>query len=603
MTEEEAIGSEFEQSDTPSAETKLNDESEKSLEQSPEPESATSKSVKKEKSPLLGINLGRLSINIGSRILGPALGSIQINLFSSKKKSASVGGSKKTEADGTVTEATEDEVKEKDFTVLGLKIGGGLLGSLLGNVNLSLLNHMKKQSDATTKTKTFGLLGLGIEKSPLLGTTKIGVLGGQKTVSGSRTTVVGGLATVDLKNQLLGSTHLGVLEGVTDETDTYRYTSGGLAKVNLDNPLLGKADVALVTGETYESDTVRYTNGGLASVHLDNPITGKADIGLVERETYKSEDLSYSRSGLASVGLEDSVLGDVHVDVIHAERLKTDEYTASNFGIIDLKTEDTPIIGDTNIGIGIGKKSSVEFRNPVDDIKPILPGKPIVKPVQPIVKPALPIVNPGLPIQPERPIIGPEYPILEPELPGIPVIPVKPMEKPESPRIVIDTEQPTVDLVQVVQWEDHDGIADVQTDLNELLTAEDQLLLDPVTDDALVAAIQQLLEAGNKLVLNEPTQLGVQASKKYPIEKDHHTSVTTAVIQGSSSSGPGSSGSSGTSSTSSSSQAETFSGHLDTMKYIERETSTLAGSRVKTLKTKWTEPPPTKPPRKTFFLS
>lgn len=185
-------------------------------------------------------------------------------------------------------------------------------------------------------------------------------------------------------------------------------------------------------------------------------------------------------------------------------------------------------------------------------------------------------------------------------LPGNPVQPGQPIEKPENPAS-IETDQPAGNADQL-----DEEANEHQADLNDSFT-EDQfnLTLTPVADDALVAAIQELLEAGSKQVLNDHTETEVQASNGHPLERDSdsHKSITTAVIQGSSSSGPGSSsGSSGAPSTGSS-QADTFAGHVNTIKYIERETSILAGSRVKKLKTKWIKPPPTGPPRNTFFLS
>src|SRR5690606_10829451 len=83
----------------------------------------------------------------------------------------------------------------------------------------------------------------------------------------------------------------------------------------------------------------------------------------------KSEDLSYRKGGLVSIELEETLVGNVNVDVMKGDGKKTD--------ILNVVTKDTPILGNTDIRVGIDKPSFTAT-------DPKIPEKSTKKPQEPL---------------------------------------------------------------------------------------------------------------------------------------------------------------------------------------------------------------------------
>ncbi|MCJ8007351.1 hypothetical protein ACFFF5_07600 [Lederbergia wuyishanensis] len=450
-----------------------------------------------------------------------------------------------------VEEATVDRPSKKS-SLLDLQLGEGLLKPLTGDVKLSTLDYSKEEGASRP-------LDIEIADSPLIGSLKISLLGTEEKTTDTGDETKRSLVEVEVDNQLLGKAKVDVLESQADNTDTYRSIRSRLAKVNVNNPLIGEVNAGVATQDTYES-----------------------------------EDLSNRSGGLVSIELKETLVGNVNVDVLKSDGKKT--------VILDVVTKETPILGNTDINVGIDNPSFTATDPKVKE--------------QPIKKPQKPIVA-------ERPEetsnnVVPENPI---ETPSDPVNSKQPLEKSEDPDTKeqpkdqkkvkpsieksVDTansNQPatSVDFIDVKEVE-QDG---KQPDMDEVI--DEQILSEKTDDDPLTAAIQKLLEAGNKKQLNNPAKIDTHAAAIYQEEDESNPKdspyVSQAIMLGSLLSGVGSSSSSGNFSTNTG-VGDLFSGKLDVISYMASEMTNKALFKVKTLRTKWNKEPPINPPKQSFFLS
>src|SRR5690606_6308678 len=196
----------------------------------------------------------------------------------------------------------------------------------------------------------------------------------------------------------------------------------------------------------------------------------------------KSEDLSYRKGGLVSIELEETLVGNVNVDVMKGDGKKTD--------ILNVVTKDTPILGNTDIRVGIDKPSFTAT-------DPKIPEKSTKKPQEPLDTERLEETSEHG-VVPEKSVETPRHQVDSKQA----------MESEDS------DEFPPLDFLDI-KGADQDRIP---LDLNEFM--EEQILSDKPVDDSLVAAIQKLLEAGNKQVLNNPAMTRAQTAAINPAEDE-----------------------------------------------------------------------------------
>jgi len=255
-------------------------------------------------------------------------------------------------------------------------------------------------------------------------------------------------------------------------------------------------------------------------------------------------------------------------------------------GILEVVIKDTPILGNTDIHVGIDKPSFT-----VTD--PKIPEQSIKKPQEPIAterQEEAPenVVVPEIQVEPQENVIVPENPVETRH----PVDSKQPMES-EGP-----DEFPPLDFID---------IKEVEKDGNPPDLVEEQILSDKPVDDSLGAAIQKLLEAGNKQVLNNSAKTGAYAAALNPAEDeskpiDSHYVSKAVTMPGPSLSGPGAPSSSANSSANTG-LGDLLAVRLNTIRYMASETTIIALFKVKTMRTKWNKEPPIKPPKQSFFLS
>jgi len=460
-----------------------------------------------------------------------------------------------------VEEATVDRPSKKS-SLLDLKFGEGLLKPLTGDVKLSALDYSKEKEEGASRP-----LGIEIADSPLIGSLKISVLDNKEKTTETVHQSKRSLVTVEVDNQLIGKANVEVLESQADNTDTYRSIRSSLAKVNVNNPHIGEVNAGVATQDTYES-----------------------------------EDLSNRSGGLVSIELKETLVGNVNVDVLKSDGKKT--------VILDVVTKETPILGNTDIDVGIDNPSFT-------DTDPKVKEQPIKKPQEPIVadrlEETLNKVVPENPIETPSDLVESKQPLEKPEDSDTKVQPkdqkkVKPsIEKSKDaassnqPATSEDSDEfPPLNFIDVKEVE-QDG---KQPDMDEFI--EEQILTEKPDDDPLAAAIQKLLEAGNKQLLNNPAKMDTHAAAIYQEEDESNPidspSVSQAIMLGSSLSGVGSASSSGNFSTNTG-VGDLFSGKLDVISYMASEMTNKALFKVKTLRTKWNKEPPINPPKQSFFLS
>ncbi|MCR2822696.1 hypothetical protein [Lederbergia panacisoli] len=411
---------------------------------------------------------------------------------------------------------------------------------------LLLLGKSNKKEEGAS-----GLHDIEIADSPLLGTLKVSVLGNKKKTTDSGHQTKKGLVAVELDNQLLGKVNVDVLESQGDYTDTDRSLRSDLATVNVTNSLIGKVNIEVA-------------------------------------DAYAAEDPSDRRGGLVSIEIKETLVGNVNVDVLKSDAKKIE--------IVDVGTKDTPILGNTDIHVGLDKPSFID----IDTKKPLEPivaersdeaQENVIIPENPIEVPEHP-ANSKEPIEKQEDQVPPDYPMEKPEDSFINVKPknqekikppiAKPVDDAKSNQPVPSDdsdESPPLDFIDM-----NEGKQD------EVL--EEQKLLDEPVDDS----IEKLLEARNKQVLNNPVKK--EKDDSTPIDSPH---VSKAIIPGTSLTGSGAQGSSGNSA-SNTGMGDLFAGKLDVIRYMESEITNIALFKVKNLRTKWNKEPPIKPPKQSFFL-
>ncbi|MBS4196526.1 hypothetical protein [Lederbergia citri] len=426
---------------------------------------------------------------------------------------------------------------------------------------------VEKQAPGGSRSKSSSLLDLQLAGSPkpLTGDVKLSLLGysKEKDEGASR------LLDIEIDDSpLLGTIKVSVLENEKKTTDTGDQTKRNLVAVELDNQLLGKANIDVLESQGENTDTYHSLKSVLATVNVDNPLIGNVKAAVATHDAYETEDLSYRKGGLVSIEVKETLVGNVNVDVLKSDGKKTD--------IIDVVTKDTPILDNTDIHVGIDKPSST-------DKDPKIPEQSTKKPQEPIVT--------------ERLEEAPENVV-------VPKIQV------ETPRHQVDTEQPvesedsdefpSLEFINIKEAE-QDGRPPVQDEV-----MEEQILSDKPVHDSLADAIQKLLEAGNKQVLNNPamtsahtTAINQAEDESKPIDNLY---VSIGVMPGPSLSGSGASSSSGNF-WNNTGMEDLFAGKLDAISYMANEMTNKALFKVKTLRTKWNKEPPINPPKQSFFLS
>lgn len=187
----------------------------------------------------------------------------------------------------TRAEPVIDENGKHD-SLLSLNLGGTLLGGILGEVEVGVLDY-KQNSDGTIETS--GLVSVNVKDSALLGNIHLGVVDSEKRQTEDESYTSTGLVKANIDNQLLGKIDAGVLESTKAFTKDYEYTYNGVLNVNLKDTILGDAHVGVIEEEIVETDDYVWKHSGLILVNTkNNPILGDLNLGVAENEEFIRKD-------------------------------------------------------------------------------------------------------------------------------------------------------------------------------------------------------------------------------------------------------------------------------------------------------------------------
>lgn len=134
---------------------------------------------------------------------------------------------------------TKDPTKLQDTddsnALVKVRLGGNLLGGLLGEVKVDVLGSEQSKDGSYTSS---GIAKVDIKDSKLLGNAHVGVGESTTTKSGTNTTQNSGLVLAEVSNPILGNIDAGVLQSKQVTDKDYKYNYNGVANVNLKIRLL-----------------------------------------------------------------------------------------------------------------------------------------------------------------------------------------------------------------------------------------------------------------------------------------------------------------------------------------------------------------------------
>ncbi len=457
-------------------------------------------------------------------------------------------------------------------------LGVGLRLPVVGNVNVNILGQTKASSKEEQSTRRT-LLGVDITGSKLVGDAHVGVLEGGKVLRDNEERRNGGLAVVELDN-ILGKTHLGVAEVREQTSENINKLQSGLLLANLEDTPFGDAHFGVAEFNKVEAPDYKEVHTGLVIADVNNTPLGDGRLGIAEVKKVETPDYNEFHSGLIIGDVTNTPLGNAHLGLIEYQQTETDEYKSSNGGLVVVDI-DSPI-NDSHIGIG--EFQQVEKKDPVPTQE-----KPKEEPKQeeqPDTKPVE--VNPG-----NNGENGSTQPgnSDQPCNPDQPSDSVNPGQLPPSTPINDGSEEQPGKVTS----------PKAENNLDEILTNAQE------KNDPIAKLIEELTDAGNKIILNQSntddsSQLKnvldeEQKNRNHPLGSQMVSMFTSSGSTNGGSSTNGSSGSSG------SSGGSGIAAYLDGTYTNDIDLNNQINHILDELSDQWIKGPPVEPPKSSFFLA
>jgi hypothetical protein len=488
-----------------------------------------------------------------------------------------------------------------NINVLGEKrlLGIGLGLPVVGNVNVNILGQTKASSAEEQSTRNT-LLGVDITGSKLVGDARVGVLEGGKVLRDNEEERNGGLAVVELDN-IFGKTHLGVAEVLEQTSGNINKLQSGLLLAGLKDTPFGDANFGVAEFNKVEAPDYKEVHTGLVIADVNNTPLGDGHLGIAEVKKVETPDYSEFHSGLIIGDVTNTPLGDAHLGLIEYKQTETDEYKSSNGGLVIGDIKDSPIIDDSHIGIG--EFQQVEKKDPAPTQE-----KPKEEPKQEEQPDTKPVEgNPGnkdgngstQPENSEQPI-NQDQPS-NPDQPGDcvnpgPLLPSTPVNDGSQEQSGKATSPKTGDNVTETPADIHQNTKDSET-----ILANDQEKKDPIAK-----LIEELVDAGNKIILNQSNTDDLSQLQNVLDEKqknsNHPLGSQVVLIFTSSSPTNGGSSTNGSSGSAGSNGGSGIVAYLDYAYTNDIDLNNQMIHILDELSDQWVKGPPIEPPKSSFFL-
>ncbi|MGG3919789.1 proline-rich domain-containing protein [Parageobacillus thermoglucosidasius] len=499
-----------------------------------------------------------------------------------------------------------------NITILGEnKHSNSLLSRSLLSVELNSSLSLKKQADeqlAQHPNNDLHLLGIGLGL-PVLGNVSANVLGQTKANSKEEQSTHRTLLGVDITgSKLVGDAHVGVLEGGKILRDNEEKRHGGLAVVELHN-IFWKTHLGVAEFDKVEAPDYEKAHAGLVIVDVNNTPLGDGHLGLAEVKKVETPNYSEFHSGLIIGDVMNTPLGNAHLGLIEYQQTETDEYKSSNGGLVVVDIKDSPI-NDSHIGIG--EFQQVEKKDPVPtQEKPKEEQKQEeqlgTKPVEgnPENGGGNESTKPGNLDQPSSPV--------RPSNPNQPSNPDQSSDSgnpgqlpPSTPANGGNQEQPGKVILPGTENDVDEKPADIHENakVNEIILANDQEKNDPIAK-----FIEELIDTGNKMILNQPNTDNLSQLKNGLDEEQKNRNrplgsqmVLIFAFSSSANGGSSTNGPSGSSGSSGSNGGSGIAAYLDHAYTNNIDLNNQMNCILDELSDQWIKGPPIEPPKSSFFL-
>jgi hypothetical protein len=494
---------------------------------------------------------------------------------SSEGQVAESGHYKANVTDGLEKETNGNPVKNRGKLQLAQQLsndshllGIGLRLPVVGNINANILGQKKASSNEEQSTRRT-LLGVDITGSKLVGDAHVGVLEGGKILRDNEDRRSGGLAVVELDN-MFGKTHLGVAEVREQTSENINKLQSGLLLADLGDTPFGDAHFGVAEFNKVEAPDYKEVHTGLVIADVNNTPLGDGHLGIAEVKKVETPDYNEFHSGLIIGDVTNTPLGNAHLGLIEYQQTETDGYKSSNGGLVVVDI-DSPI-NDSHIGIG--EFQQVEKKDPVPTQE-----KPKEEPKQEEQHDTKPAEgNPG-------------NGSTQPGNLDQPSDSVNPGQLPPSTPINDGSEEQPGKVTS----------PKAENNLDEILTNAQE------KKDPIAKLIEELTDAGNKIILNQSNtddsgQLKnvldeEQKNRNHPLGPQMVSMFTSSGSTNGGSSTNGSSGSSG------SSGGSGIAAYLDGAYTNDIDLNNQINHILDELSDQWIKGPPVEPPKSSFFLA
>ena len=466
-------------------------------------------------------------------------------------------------------------------------LGIGLGLPVVGNVNANILGQTKASSAEEQSTRRT-LLGVDITGSKLVGDAHVGVLEGGKVLRDNEEERNSGLAVVELDN-IFGKTHLGVAEAREQISGNINKFQSGLLLAGLKDTPFGGANFGVAEFNKVEAPDYKEVHTGLVIADVNNTPLGDGHLGIAEVKKVETPDYNEFHSGLIIGDVTNTPLGNAHLGIIEYKQTETDEYKSANGGLVIGDIKDSPIIDDSHIGIG--EFQQVEKKDPAPTQEkpkeePKQEEQPDTKPVEgnPGNKDGNGSTQPSNPDQPSDCVNPGQLPPSTPVNDGSQGQP----GKEASPKTGNNATETPADIHQ-------------NTKVSEIILANDQEKNDPIAK-----LIEELIDAGNKTILNQSNTDDLSQLQNVLDEeqknRNHPLGSQMVSIFTSSSSTNGGSSTNGSSGSSGSNGGSGIAAYLDYAYTDDIDLNNQMNHILDELSDQWVKGPPIEPPKSSFFL-